>query len=327
MKLAVLNPGGNDRERAFPDFAGAVDDAVHAPVNYHAYAACTAGSFHRKISAIPSDQKQVLLLIRWDLPLCLKTLRQLKAANKTVAVSLKESGAVQFAERFLRPSDIEQLHEICALADGCISSTPFLEKVYRAAGAKRVAFIPTPYPISDSRWAFSVPLVQRRGVFIGTREFEIPSRNHLAALMLAREFGEKITVVNVEDRPGRKRLAALKCDALNVVEGPLPYSEYLRLMASHRVVFQLDRSGVPGQVAGDALLARMPCVGGDGAIDRLAFGEPKGDEIETVQRLLSDDAFWEQSVATSVAAGKRLLSFESGRVALEEFFSEINRVV
>ena len=42
-------------------------------------------------------------------------------------------------------------------------------------------------------------------------------------------------------------------------------------MARHKIVLQADKSAVPGQVAGDALLCRMPCVGGDGAIDRLAF--------------------------------------------------------
>ena len=41
--------------------------------------------------------------------------------------------------------------------------------------------------------------------------------------------------------------------------------------ARHKIVLQADKSAVPGQVAGDALLCRMPCVGGDGAIDRLAF--------------------------------------------------------
>lgn len=42
-------------------------------------------------------------------------------------------------------------------------------------------------------------------------------------------------------------------------------------MARHKIVLQLDRSHVPGQVAGDALLCRIPCVGGDGAIERITF--------------------------------------------------------
>ena len=41
MKLAVLNPKGRDPEQHFPDGAGAPDDTQHAPVNFHAFAACT----------------------------------------------------------------------------------------------------------------------------------------------------------------------------------------------------------------------------------------------------------------------------------------------
>lgn len=325
MKLAVLNPGGNDRDQAFPDFAGAVDDRIHAPVNYHGYAACTAGSFHRKISSIAAEQRDVLLLIRWDLALCLKTLKQLKTAGKTVAVSLKESGLFQFAELILSPSRIALFQQICGLADGCLSSTPDLVPIYHAAGARRVEFIPTPYPIDDPRWDFSVPFEQREGIFIGTREFEIPSRNHLAALLIARELGEKTTVLNVEDRPGRKRLEALNHAGLRVVEGPIAYSEYLRLMAQHRLVFQLDCSAVPGQVAGDALLCRVPCVGGDGAIEKIVFPETNGSSRTVAElRTLADAALSDQSNSASAPAlAMEHVSFSAVAARLREWFASV----
>jgi len=50
----------------------------------------------------------------------------------------------------------------------------------------RVAFIPTPYPIDDRRWDFSRPIEERSGIFIGTREWNVLSRNHLGALLVAR---------------------------------------------------------------------------------------------------------------------------------------------
>ena len=34
---------------------------------------------------------------------------------------------------------------------------------------------------------------------------------------------------------------------------------------------------MPGQVAGDALLCRIPCVGGDGAVERIAFPKTCGE--------------------------------------------------
>ena len=67
MQIAVLNPGGRDREQHFGDGAGTPDDRQHAPVNYHAYAACTRGGFYRDASAIPKDMRAVLVLLRKDL--------------------------------------------------------------------------------------------------------------------------------------------------------------------------------------------------------------------------------------------------------------------
>ena len=272
MQLAVLNPGGHDREQCFPDFAGAPDDAVaHPPVNYHAYAACTGGTFYRDPARIPPGQRAVLLVLRRDLKHCLKALRQLKSEGRQVAVTLKESGLHQVAKLLGDSEALGLFRQICGLADGCLASAPDLAGVYLAAGGRRVSFIPTPYPVESGKWDFGLPLSQRAGVFIGTREWATPSRNHAAALLLAASLGVPVTVINEDGRAGRKRLEAIGIADLRVIEGRLAYAEYLRLVARHRIVFQLDRSAVPGQVAGDALLCGVPCVGGDGAIERIAF--------------------------------------------------------
>ena len=101
----------------------------------------------------------------------------------------------------------------------------------------------------------------------------MPASIQRAALLRACALGAPVTVCNVDGRRGRKLLRALGADNLRVLEGRRPYGEYLRAMAACRVVFQLDESAVPGQVAGDALLCRMPCIGGNGAIDQIAFGD------------------------------------------------------
>lgn len=322
----MLNPGGNDDEQHFADGAGAPDDAVHAPINYHAYAACTGGAFFKEAGAIAREQRAVLLLIRRDVRACLRALKKLKAARKIVAVSLKESGAHQVAELFADASRLEIFQEICALADAALSSTPDLLPVYRGAGAKSVEFIPTPYPVDEARWNFSVPLAERRGVIIGTREFTVPSRHHLAALLAAKTLGEPVTVFNVEGRAGRKNLAALGIPNCTVLEKRLPYSEYLRLVARHQIVFQLDRSAVPGQVAGDALLGRVPCLGGDGAIERIAFpetnghGRDAGELVEIAARLLADSAAAEAAVEHAQRLARARLSFPVVAVRLAAFF-------
>src|SRR5581483_8223064 len=289
----------------------------------------TGGAFFKNASAIPTDQRHVLMLIRRDVKHCLETLRALKAAGKLVAVSLKESGAHQVAELLSDARRIEQSGEICALADAALRSTSDLMPVYRGAGAMRVEFIPTPYPVDDARWDFSAPVAGRRGIFIGTREFDVPSRNHLAALLAARELGGEITVFNADGRAGAKKLSALRIPQIAIVEGRLPYSEYLRIVARHRIVFQLDRSAVPGQVAGDALLCRVPCVGGDGAIERIAFADLCGHGrdaqqlVEIAARLLRDESEYARALENSARIASETLSFRAGAKKLAEFFSAL----
>lgn len=319
MQIAVLNPGGRDAEQRFPDGAGAVDARLHAPVNYHAYAACTQGGFFRDTRAIPSDMRAVLLLLRSDLKPALAALETLKSAGRTVATSWKESGQHQVAQQLDSAATLGLFREICALADGALSSTRELVPLYRAAGARAVEFVPTPYPVDDARWDFSRPLAERSGVFIGTREWDVPSRNHAAALLRACALGGPVTVFNLDGRAGRGKLDAIFRGApLHMIEKRLPYPDYLREMAKCRVVFQLDSSAVPGQVAGDALLCRMPCIGGNGAVDRVAFGD--GGNLEL---LLRDDKAWQDAVDAAQARAHEALSYAACAVRLRKFFATL----
>jgi hypothetical protein len=342
VQLAVLNPGGNDREQAFPDFAGTPDDmAAHPPVNYHAYAACTGGTFYREAARIPPERRAVLLVLRRDLKACLKALKALNALNalealgklkgegSRVAVSLKESGLHQVSELLGNAENMALFREICGVADGCVASTQEMVALYAAAGGKMVRFIPTPYPIEAEKWNFALPQAQRSGVFIGTREWDVPSRNHAAALLLAGRLGAAVTVVNEEGQAGRKRLAAAGIPGLQIIEGRRPYAEYLRLIARHRIVLQLDRSAVPGQVAGDALLCGVPCVGGDGAIERIAFPELCGfgrgfEELgEIASGLLRDDEAYAEAARRSRELALERLSFGAVSRLLGEYFDAL----
>jgi hypothetical protein len=337
MKLAVLNPRGNDPEQQFPDGAGAPDDGVHPPVNYHAFAACMNGEFHRKESAIPAEVKAVVVLVRRDLKAVRQALIDLRRAAKTVAIAFKEAGAFQIASLLAKPANVRLFHEICARADGAIATTPDLLPFFRAAGARHVEFIPTPYPIEDARWDFAVPIEERRGIFVGTREFDTPSRNHLAALLvlktLAESMGEPVTVFNVDGWRGRRMLAQLGYPKgmLRVVEGRRPYPRYLRGVAKHKLIFQLDASAVPGQVAGDALLCRVPCVGGDGTTERLAFPDLCGHGRTTEQlfdlaaRLLEHPHDVAAVVETALEHARATLSYAVVAQQLEGFFTRIAR--
>ena len=330
--LIVFNPRGRDRPQEFADGAGRPTDpeAPHPPVNFHAYAACTRGSFLTELRAVERTDpaRPVLLLLRRDAREGLRCLRVLRTAGRHVAVSFKETGHAQLAAQLATPSALEPALAALREADAVLAPTPELAAFALATGARRAEFIPTPYPVDDPRWDFRVPVDERRGIWVGTREFDVPARNHLAAVLaagrLAENAGEHLTVVNAEGRRGARMLTALgfspEPQAPRLFVSPLGYPDYLRAMARHRMVFQLDRSGVPGQVAGDALLSGVPCVGGDGAVERLAFpglcghGRDAGELFILAFDLLRNPA---------PPAMESPLSFAKGAARLTAFFGAL----
>ncbi len=329
--FAVLNPRGRDPEQLFAEGAGVPDDDAHPPVNYHGYAACLRGGFYRSVDRVPESATDVLVLLRKkNLRAALGSIATIRARGGRAWVSLKESGQHQIADFLDDPVRLELFFEIAERATGYVSSTGPAQTVYRNAGFARGAFVPTPYPVAEDAWDFGIPLGERNGIFIGTREFDVPSRRHaetlLAAERLSRRLEVPVAVVNLVGRTGGMRLNRIRRDnpLFFIIDGPLDYPMYLRLMASHRVAFQLDRSAVPGQVAGDALLARMPCVGGNGAIDELVFGDDAGLDtkaaVARVEELLADDAAHARAVGAALDRAAESVSFAAGAARLRALF-------
>jgi hypothetical protein len=333
FRLTVLNPGGRDEAQEFPDGAG--ETALpHPPTNFHAYAACTRGSFQSEIRGALEAKTPVLVLLRGDLRSSERAVEMLQAAGRFVAVSFKETGLHQIAGQLQNSTRLARFVRIVKKANACLGSTAEAADLYRAArGAEPVAFIPTPYPVDDPRWDFSRPIEQRTGIFIGTREWEVPSRNHLAALLVARRLSETtsepVTVFDYDGRRGGRLLSEIGFGPgrLRVLTKKLAYPDYLREIARHKIVLQLDTSFVPGQVAGDALLCRIPCVGGNGAIDRLGFPETCGGSRSVAElgqiagRLLADHEFYRTTVGSMIPAASKVLGFKVIAKQLKEFCS------
>ena len=333
FRLTVLNPGGRDPEQQFHSVP-APSEGAHPPINFHAFAASSFGAFHRDVRRALGENTPVLLLLRSDFRASERALTDLKKDGRTVAVSLKETGLHQIAQQLRDPAKLSRFIKIVTQADACIATTPEAAEIYQRVRSKQnpatVAFIPTPYPIEDQRWDFSMPRNEQSGIFVGTREWDVPSRNHFAALLVARELceatGEPITA-------GRRLL-----DELNFPEGKLrltekwkTYPDYLRDVARHKIVLQLDRSHVPGQVAGDALLCRIPCVGGDGTIERIAFSKTCGEgrtnnEVASIASdLLKNPELREAVVAESQERARERLSFQTVRLQLANFFTQLEQ--
>ena len=338
FRLTVLNPGGRDSAQQFHS-TPVPNEGAHPPINFHAFAACTFGGFHRDTRGAFGEKTPVLLLLRSDFRASERALTDLKKEGRTVAVSLKETGLHQIAQQLRDPAKLSRFIKIVTDADGCIATTPEAADIYQRVRSKHdpktVAFIPTPYPIENQRWDFSVPRNEQSGIFVGTREWDVPSRNHFAALLVARQLseatGEPVTVVNLDGYKGRRLLGQLNFSEgkLRLIEKRKPYPDYLGDVARHKIVLQLDRSHVPGQVAGDALLCRIPCVGGDGAIERLAFSKTCGEgrtttEIASMALDLLKDADLRAAIVTeSQERALERLSFQSARSQLAEFFDRL----
>lgn len=339
FRLTVLNPGGRDPEQQFSKVSGP-REGPHSPINFHAFAACTSGAFHRDTRRAIAENTPVLLLLRGDFRASERALIDLQREDRVVAISLKETGLHQIAQQLRDPAKLSRFMKILTQADACIATTSEAAEIYESIRSKdrmKVAFIPTPYPIDNPQWDFSVPRNEQSGIFIGTREWDVPSRNHLAALLVARQLSEKtgelVTVVNLDGYKGRRLLGQLDFPKgkLQLIEKRKPYPDYLRDVAQHKIVLQLDRSHVPGQVAGDALLCRIPCVGGDGAIDRIAFSKTCGqdrtiNEIASMALdLLKNPELRDAVVAESQERARKRLSFRTVSSQLASFFAQLEQ--
>ena len=81
FRLTVLNPNGRDPEQEFSDGAGE-PGSLHAPVNFHAIAACTGGSFQREVRRAIAGKMPVLLLLRGDFKASERAFAELKRRAK-----------------------------------------------------------------------------------------------------------------------------------------------------------------------------------------------------------------------------------------------------
>src|SRR5215813_13024645 len=188
FRLTVLNPGGRDPEQQFHSTPGP-GEGSHPPINFHGFAACTLGAFHRDTRRAIAEKTPVLLLLRSDFRASERALTDLKREGCCVAVSLKETGLHQIVQQLRDPGKLSRFMKIVVDAHACIATTPQAAEIYRRVRAKHdpatVTFIPTPYPVEDQRWNFSAARDEQSGIFVGTREWTVPSRNHLAVVLIA----------------------------------------------------------------------------------------------------------------------------------------------
>src|SRR6476660_8746320 len=137
FRLTALNPGGRDSEQQFhsvPD----PGEGPHPPINFHAFAACTFGAFHRDTRGALDEKTPVLLLLRSDFRASERALTDLKKEGCTVAVSLKETGLHQIAQQLRDPAKLSRFINIVTQADPYIATTPQPWRLFRLPTRSRI---------------------------------------------------------------------------------------------------------------------------------------------------------------------------------------------
>jgi len=333
MIIHVANIGGNDSFLDYQDKKNLLPgtDGIHPPVNYHAYAAATGGKFLSRLGdCVSSKDAIVVVLLGRKLSRASKVIPRLKECYPRVYVAWKECGNFQIDRALDGPGQISAYRRILEMVDGVmypsLDPPPF--------SGNECLRLPTPYPIDLESWDRSIPIEQRKGIFLGTREWLVPSRCHglgiSLALSLADQAGTFVTAINRDGKKGRGFYQSAFGDSisrgsLRIIEGRMPYLDYLDVMARHRLVFQWDRSGVPGQVAGDALLTRSICIGGNSAIELDAFGHflDVNEAGNYCGSLLTDDSFYGEQIEKSRSrAETNHLSFSAFRNRVAGLFGE-----
>lgn len=289
-------------------------------------AAATGGGFHSSTDTIGADRRHVLVLITRRARGLDQAIKSLRDRDHRVYLTWKECGRHQLGNWFADPANESLARSLDDRIEGWIAASPAAIDHFRSWRPRsRVIELPTPYPIDEPSWRrYDLPASERGGIFIGTREFGVPARRHAETLAIAKKLsasrpGLAITLVNGDGWRGSWKIWRAT-SGLNVLAfPPMSYKAYAEMISRHRLVLQRDDSGVPGQVAGDALLAGVPCLGGGGMVDQLAFGhlpssrDPDETVVAEVARLLDDEVHADEVMRVARERAMETLSFAAFR--------------
>jgi hypothetical protein len=318
LRLAVLDPD-HDPSR------------IDAPLGLAALADAIGARWYRDAASVPDSAAAVLLVLGdAGLPRCRDILIALQVMGKPVLVTFARSGGMPIANLITSPEGLAAFFDICRLADAAVATTAESQGIFEGAGARLTTLIPAPCPVADDRWDVPSGAAERSGILVGTWNFAPHYFNHTAALLTLRDVSEQtaepVTVVCADERFDRRMLRQVRrrwpARRLEVVKGPLPSSRLIGLAARHKLVFQLEWGGGMGEVAAAALLGRIPCVGGHGHTERIAFPDLCGFGRTTPELrdiaidLLGDEAAAERAAANAVHLAAERLSPDRTRAQL-----------
>ena len=309
------------------------------PLGYIGFAVASHGRIFRTLTDSVADPQPILIVADARLEAAksaIQTIRNAAAnAPRRVLLTFVERAMKEIMAELRNPQSMERFKALLNLADGMIVSAPELLGFINSLNVNcQCIHIPAPYPLENPQWDVSLPTNQRSGIFFGDIPFREPDRNMLAWLYAAAEIAAKTGHhLSIFSTPGFSQgptAAQLGLSAPMFTQIPAcDYGSYLQHLASHRIVIKPNSLDGVSNVAGDALLSRIICVGGEGTLERVAFRESCGsgrssDNIRAIaESLLTDDAFYDRQVEKSQQIAMQSMSFGAVNARLEEFLHRL----
>ena len=285
MKICVVNasnPRGLNGNDSYTDFRNydTWEDAKWR--SWHSLAcsqkseffAYNGDNFHRVY-----EYDGIILLVNDSPELLIPFIRKLKLMKKKVLVGYHEG----FGDFNLKASNIggnfiKNLKRAVVESDGYWNVIPSANNVYESLlGVKSY---PCVHGIPYRQWNhnLTIPVENRKGILVATRTFDQRlQRNTLVTLAEANRFAEErnVRVTFVSEIPLEYIYTWKDFNFKNVdvIQGPFPYIEWLKLIAKHRLVVHYDMSHTLGQIVCDAALVDVPCVGGNSENNIIAMSD------------------------------------------------------
>jgi len=334
----------------------------HPPTCFHSFAAATNGmvvNLHDSQTDIDKLSSCDMVLIHANVNplLAIDVSYRLKELGKVVLLSYHENIKALNNIHYMWPNyTIEFIETLeTGFIDALLFSTPLKGKLLwefiSERASKPVEYCPTTCACPRLENILT-PIDKRKGIIIGTRHFDIEiTRNTLQNLILTAKLSNQYDVpvtfvfANIDpsfshhiddwykvfDKQSNFNLICGNKHIVHRVNHILSYLDCVRLISKHRICINLDWAMSQGDVPGDCMWVNVPCIGGNGNIQDIAFSSIKVDDTnldqvyDTCGQLLTDDNLYGQVCFDIEQKFLQNFTYDIARQRLTEIYNKYRK--
>lgn len=203
----------------------------------------------------------ILMLVNRDLMNLIPLLQKLKLMKKKVILAYHEGiqDLTRYPEKYLQLKQLVEQH-----ASGYYNVIFQYHPFFQSFINKPVVSFGHGAPI-EWQHSFKKDIKDRKGILIATRSLrnDFLTRNTFIAIAsLCKSFPEEtITYLNEDGIQGKDYIAQFGFQNLFIIDGALPYEEWLNLISTHKLIAHFDQSQNLGQVCADGAMVDVLSVG------------------------------------------------------------------